>query len=95
MTPGHVQNYKSKTKGQYNWWLTTEEINSSIPYIVSVDEFASELKEFDYVYIDRADSAFINDYGQLFDCEITDNTLYKVTYYDNRLILIKYANFNL
>lgn len=93
MTPGHVQDYKAKTIGQYNWWISPVGLDSTIPYVISEKDFALELMDYDYVYIGRADDNFINNYCHLFVSNITDNTLYKVVVQNNGVILIRYMEF--
>lgn len=93
LTPCHIQNYKSDTPGQYNWWISPSKSESSIPWIVSCSEFEKKLLEFDYVYIDGVDANFVNEYGILFTGEVNNNTLYKINKKENQILLTPYAEY--
>lgn len=74
LTPVHINNYEYSLGEPYG-------NTDSYTWNLAVEEWASKLNEYDYVYLHRIDEKFINGYGSLFDedTNFMNDTLYRVT----------------
>lgn len=57
---------------------------------LSLDDFIEDIEDYDYLYVETSDARFVDDYGELFDDEIVDGMLYKISPKDTGVRVVSY-----